>query len=291
VSTPLSERAFAKINLTLRVLGRRTDGYHELESLVAFADVADTLTLELGPTDGLEMSGPFADRSGPVGDNLVLKSLAELRRHVARLKGGRFHLEKNLPVAAGIGGGSADAAAALRLLARANGIALGDSRLMAAAQAVGADVPVCMDSRPRIMRGIGEVLSEPIDLPPMPSVLVNPGVAVGTREVFGTFKGARVGPSLAGVPTKTGALIELLEQQDNDLTVAATACAPVVGEVLAALRSAPGSALARMSGSGATCFALFGSREQAETAAQRLANERKNWWVQPSAIGTVSGKT
>ena len=291
MSTPLSERAFAKINLTLRVLGRRTDGYHELESLVAFADVADTLTLELGPTDGLEMSGPFADRSGPVGDNLVLKSLAELRRHVARLKGGRFHLEKNLPVAAGIGGGSADAAAALRLLARANGIALGDSRLMAAAQAVGADVPVCMDSRPRIMRGIGEVLSEPIDLPPMPSVLVNPGVAVGTREVFGTFKGACAGPSLAGVPTKTGALIELLEQQDNDLTVAATACAPVVGEVLAALRSAPGSALARMSGSGATCFALFGSREQAETAAQRLANERKNWWVQPSAIGTVSGKT
>jgi 4-diphosphocytidyl-2-C-methyl-D-erythritol kinase len=291
VSAPLSERAFAKINLTLRVLGRRADGYHELESLVAFADVADTLTLEPGPTDGLETSGPFADKSGPAGDNLVLKSLAELRRHVVRLKGGRFRLEKNLPVAAGIGGGSADAAAALRLLARANGIALDDSCLMAAAQAVGADVPVCVDSRPRIMRGIGEVLSEPLDLPPMPAVLVNPGIAVGTREVFGTFKGAHAGPSLAGVPTQTGALIQLLEQQDNDLTLAATACAPVVGEVLAALRSAPGSALARMSGSGATCFALFGSREQAETAAQRLANERKNWWVQPSAIGTVSGKT
>ena len=291
MSAPLSERAFAKINLTLRVLGRRSDGYHELESLVAFADVADTLTLDLGPSDELEISGPFADRSGPVGDNLVLKSLAELRRRIAPLEGGRFHLKKNLPVAAGIGGGSADAAAALRLLARANGIALDDSRLMTAAQAVGADVPVCVDSRPRIMRGIGEVLSEPLDLSPIPAVLVNPGVAVGTREVFGAFKGTDAGQDLAGVPTKTGALIELLKQQDNDLTVAATACAPVVGEVLAALCSTPGCALARMSGSGATCFALFGSREQAKAAAKQLAGEHKNWWIQPSAIGAVSGKT
>ena len=291
MSAPLSEKAFAKINLTLRVFGRRADGYHELESLVAFADVADALTLEPGSTDGLETSGPFAGKSGPADDNLVLKSLAELRRRIPGLKGGRFRLEKNLPVAAGIGGGSADAAAALRLLARANGIALDDSRLKAAAQAVGADVPVCMDSRPRIMRGIGEVLAEPLDLPPIPAVLVNPGVALVTREVFEKFKGAHAGPGLAGVPPKTGALIELLRQQDNDLTVAATACAPVVGEVLTALRGAPGSALARMSGSGATCFALFRSREQAEAAAQRLAGERKNWWVQPAAIGTVSGKT
>jgi 4-diphosphocytidyl-2-C-methyl-D-erythritol kinase len=291
VSAPLSEKAFAKINLTLRVLGRRGDGYHELESLVAFADVADALTLEPGSTDGLEMSGPFAGKSGPADGNLLLKSLAELRRRIPGLKGGRFRLEKNLPVAAGIGGGSADAAAALRLLARANGIALDDSRLMAAAQAIGADVPVCMDSRPRIMRGIGEVLSEPFDLPPIPAILVNPGVALVTREVFGKFKGAHAGPGLAGVPLKTGRLIELLRQQDNDLTVAATACAPVVGEVLAALGSAPGSALARMSGSGATCFALFSSREQADAAAQRLAGERKNWWVRPVGIGAVSGQT
>ncbi|MGA8389544.1 MAG: 4-(cytidine 5'-diphospho)-2-C-methyl-D-erythritol kinase, partial [Pseudolabrys sp.] len=210
MSAPLSEKAFAKINLTLRVLGRRADGYHELESLVAFADVADALTLEPGSTDGLEMSGSFAGKSGPVDGNLVLKSLAELRRRIPGLKGGRFRLEKSLPVAAGIGGGSADAAAALRLLARANGIALDESRLMAAARAVGADVPVCLDSRPRIMRGIGEVLSEPFDLPPIPAVLVNPGVALVTREVFGKFKGAHAGPSLADVPTKISALIELL---------------------------------------------------------------------------------
>jgi 4-diphosphocytidyl-2-C-methyl-D-erythritol kinase len=237
------------------------------------------------------MSGPFAGKSGPVDDNLVLKSLVELRRRIPGLKGGRFRLEKNLPVAAGIGGGSADAAAALRLLARANGIALDDSHLMTAAQSVGADVPVCLDSRPRIMRGIGEVLSPPLDLPPIPAILVNPGVALATREVFGKFKGAQSGPSLAGVPTKTGPLIELLKQQDNDLTVAATACSPAVGEVLAALRSAPGSVLARMSGSGATCFALFGSRQEAAAAAQRLAGERTNWWVQAAAIGAVPGKT
>ena len=284
----LSERAFAKINLTLRVVGRRSDGYHELESLVAFADVADTLTLVPGATDGLDISGPFAGKSGPAGDNLVLKSLAELRRCIAGLKGGRFRLEKNLPVAAGIGGGSADAAAALRLLAKANGIALGDSRLMAAARAVGADVPVCMDSRPRIMRGIGEVLSDPVDLAPIPAVLVNPGVALVTREVFGKFRGAHVRPGLAGVPAKTGALIDLLRQGDNDLTDAAMACAPVVGDVLAALRGAPGNVLVRMSGSGATCFALFGSRGEAEAAAQRIKKERATWWVQAASIGAVA---
>jgi 4-diphosphocytidyl-2-C-methyl-D-erythritol kinase len=291
VSALLSEKAFAKINLTLRVLGRRADGYHELESLVAFADVADALTLEPGSADALEMSGPFAGKSGPTGDNLVLKSLTELRRRIHDLKGGRFCLEKNLPVAAGIGGGSADAAAALRLLARANGIALDDPRLMAAAQTVGADVPVCMESRPRIMRGVGEMLSEPLNLPPIPAVLVNPGVALVTREVFGKFQGIQAGPGLASVPTKAGALIATLKQQDNDLTVAATACAPVVGEVLAALRGAPGSALARMSGSGATCFALFVSREQAGAAAQWLGGERKNWWVQSTTMGAVLGKT
>jgi 4-diphosphocytidyl-2-C-methyl-D-erythritol kinase len=291
VSALLSERAYAKINLSLRVLGRRADGYHELESLVAFADVADTLTLEPDSTDALEMSGPFAGRSGPVNENLVFRSLAELRRRIAGIKGGRFRLEKNLPVAAGVGGGSADAAATLRLLARANGIALNDPRPMAAAQAVGADVPVCMDSRPRIMRGIGEVLSAPIDLPTIPAVLVNPGVALVTREVFGKFKSTHASAGLDSVPTKTGALMELLKQQHNDLTDAATACAPIVGEVLAALRSARGSALVRMSGSGATCFALFGSREEAETAAQQLGAERKNWWVHAAAVGAVSGKT
>jgi 4-diphosphocytidyl-2-C-methyl-D-erythritol kinase len=149
VNAPLVEKAPAKINLTLRVLGRRADGYHELESLVAFAELTDTLTLQPGGTTALNVSGPI----GPTVDNLVLKAVAALRQHIDGLKAGRFLLEKNIPVAAGIGGGSADAAAALRLLARLNGIALDDPRLMAAALLVGADVPVCLACHARIMRG------------------------------------------------------------------------------------------------------------------------------------------
>jgi 4-diphosphocytidyl-2-C-methyl-D-erythritol kinase len=290
VSALLSEKAFAKINLTLRVPGRRADGYHELESLVAFAGLADTLTLEPGAADDLSISGPFAAKSGPVEDNLVLKSLGELRARVPGLKSGRFHLEKNLPVAAGIGGGSADAAAALRLLARVNGLGTHDPRLLAAAKAAGADVPVCIDPKPRIMRGIGEILSAPIGLQSVPAVLVNPGVALTTREVFGQFKGGHGGPDLADVPGEPGALIALLKRHGNDLTAAAIACAPVVGEVLAVLRGVAGSMLARMSGSGATCFALFGSGEDAAIAAQRLADEHGDWWVQATTIGTPPQK-
>jgi 4-diphosphocytidyl-2-C-methyl-D-erythritol kinase len=291
VSAQRSERAFAKINLTLRVLGRRADGYHELESLVAFADLADILTLEPGPRDHLEISGPFADKSGPIDDNLVLKSATELRRRIAGLTGGRFHLEKRLPVAAGIGGGSADAAAALRLLAHANNLATNDPRLAAAAQSVGADVPVCVDPKPRIMRGIGEILSDPIDLPRLAAALVNPGVALTTRNVFGQFKGRRSDAALVDVPDEFDAFIEFLNRQGNDLTTAAIECAPVIGEVLDALRSAAGSRLARMSGSGATCFALFATPAEATAAARRLKAERTAWWVEATVIGPAQRKT
>ena len=156
----LFEKAPAKVNLTLRVRGRRADGYHELESLVAFADVGDTLTLSDVDKDGLEVAGPFAGKSGPVADNLVLKALAAIRERIGGLKAGRFLLEKNVPVAAGLGGGSADAAAALRLVARANGLAIDDDRFMSAARAVGADVPVCLDPQPRVMGDLRSVLRE-----------------------------------------------------------------------------------------------------------------------------------
>jgi 4-diphosphocytidyl-2-C-methyl-D-erythritol kinase len=152
VGAALFEKAPAKVNLTLRVRGRRADGYHELESLVAFADVADTLILTGAERDGLEVAGPFAGNSGPVADNLVLKALGAIRERIGPVKAGRFLLEKNVPVAAGLGGGSADAAAALRLVARANGLALDDKCLVSAAGAVGADVPVCLDPQPRVMR-------------------------------------------------------------------------------------------------------------------------------------------
>jgi 4-diphosphocytidyl-2-C-methyl-D-erythritol kinase len=288
VSAALVEKAPAKINLTLRVLGRRADGYHELESLVAFADLADTLTLQPGGTAALDVSGPFAVASGPVADNLVLKALAALRQRIDGLQAGRFLLEKRLPVAAGIGGGSADAAAALRLLARLNGIAPGDPRLSAAALAVGADVPVCLEARSRIMRGLGERLSAPLELPSLPAVLVNPGVPLATRAVFAKFAGAPGGmEGLGDVPRGFDALIECLGRHSNDLTDAAIACVPLIADVLDALRALPGMRLARMSGSGPTCFALFGSREEATAAAQRLKAARQDWWIASANLASM----
>ena len=287
MSATLTEKAAAKINLTLRVIGRRADGYHDLESLVAFADVADVLALQPGTDDALEVSGPFAGRSGAVSDNLVLKALGALRQRVTGLKGGRCLLEKNVPVAAGLGGGSADAAAALRLIARSNAIALDDRGLLDAARAVGADVPVCLDPRPRIMRGVGELLSPPLELPELPAVLVNPGVPLATREVFGKFTGGQGEGELTDVPREFDALIECLNHHGNDLTAAASACAPVVAEVLAALKSLSGVKLARMSGSGSSCFALFATQREAAAAAQRLATEQKGWWVKSTSLGAA----
>jgi 4-diphosphocytidyl-2-C-methyl-D-erythritol kinase len=288
VNAPLVETAPAKINLTLRVLGRRKDGYHELESLVVFADLADTLTLQPGGTAALDVCGPFAAASGPVADNLVLKALAALRQRVDGLQAGRFLLEKRIPVAAGIGGGSADAAAALRLLARVNGIAPDNPRLATAALMVGADVPVCLEARPRIMRGLGERLSAPLDLPSLPAVLVNPGVPLATRAVFAKFVRAPGGPdSLGDVPRGFDALIEFLHRHGNDLTDAAIACVPAIADVLDALRVLPGVRLARMSGSGPTCFALFGSRDEASAAAQRLTAAHKDWWIAPANLANM----
>src|SRR5215471_4945604 len=183
-----AEKAPAKVNLTLRVIGRRADGYHEIESLVAFADVGDTLTFSPGGAVALSVAGPTAAAAGQIADNLVLKAARALAERVERLKLGGFALSKRLPVAAGLGGGSADAAAALRLLARANGLALDDLRLMQAARATGADVPVCLDPRARLMRGIGEILSAPLPLPRLHALLVNPGVAVPTKLVFSGWR-------------------------------------------------------------------------------------------------------
>ncbi len=286
MSEPLLEKARAKINLTLRVLGRREDGYHELESLVAFTDLADKVELEPGDGATLEIAGRFAAACGPLADNLVLKAVKALRHRKGRLNGGHFLLDKNIPVAAGIGGGSADAAAALRLLARANGMGVGDPRLDGAALEVGADVPVCLESKTRIMRGVGDLLSEPYDLPPLPAVLVNPGVPLATRDVFARFSGTPSNKKyLANVPLTFDAIIDFLTENGNDLTQAAIACAPVITDVLIALRALPAVQLVRMSGSGPTCFALFKSSGEAFAAARRLAAERKEWWVCATTIG------
>jgi len=282
-----AEKAPAKVNLTLRVIGRRADGYHEIESLVAFADVGDALTFSLGGALALRVAGPTAAAAGQIADNLVLKAARALAERVERLKLGGFALTKRLPVAAGLGGGSADAAAALRLLARANGLAADDPRLMEAARATGADVPVCLDPRPRFMRGVGDVLSDPLDLPRLFAVLLNPGVAVATKEVFATLAVPTSGQTaLAAICTGTAALLDEIARGRNDLEGAAIELEPAIADALAVLRNLTGCRLARMSGSGATCFGLFDSLDAARGAARRLRVGYPDWWVRATTLGS-----
>ena len=292
----LTEDARAKVNLTLRVVGRRVDGYHDLESVVAFADCADRLTLDPADTTSLTTIGPRAQDCGETAANLVLKAVAQLAERVAGLRSGHFTLDKHLPVAAGIGGGSADAAAALRLLARLNGIASDDSRLMDAARHTGADVPVCLGSKACVMTGVGDHLL-PVALPPMSCLLVNPRHAVATRDVFGqlglkpgalrigiadVLKGGVTWPA-ANAPAESW--MKLLAAGTNDLEAPALALEPVIAEVLSALREAEGVQLARMSGSGATCVAVFDDEQAASHAANAVRSAHPLWWVHAGVLG------
>jgi 4-diphosphocytidyl-2-C-methyl-D-erythritol kinase len=290
----LIEEGRAKVNLTLRVIGRRVDGYHELESVVAFADCADRLTLAPGSVLDLTMSGPLAQACGETSDNLVLKAAHLLGERVPGLKVGSFTLDKVLPVAAGIGGGSADAAAALRLLAQANGLTVGDARLIEVAQLTGADVPVCLTSRASVMTGVGEALL-PLSLPQLPCVLVNPRVPVATRDVFNAL-GLRNGELLVGAtdviratawPEQGASVedwVEVLAASSNDLEAPAMRLQPVIGEVIAALNATDGAWLARMSGSGATCFAIFENTAEARRAAQKIQLDHPQWWVHAGVL-------
>jgi 4-diphosphocytidyl-2-C-methyl-D-erythritol kinase len=288
----LVEDAPAKVNLTLRVLGRRADGFHEIESLVAFAGVGDRLSFAPGGELALTVRGPSAAAAGATADNLVLKAARALADRVPTVGAGSFDLEKRLPVAAGLGGGSADAAAALRLLARANKLAADDPLLYAAARATGADVPVCLDPRTRLMRGIGEILSSPLKLPPLQGVLVNPGVALPTKAVFARWKppAAPVVPAdltVLTAMTRRDQLVRFLLSQKNDLEAPAIALAPAVADVLLALQSQPQCELARMSGSGSTCFAIFRSAADAIKAAEAVHAAHPGWWVRATALGGV----
>jgi 4-diphosphocytidyl-2-C-methyl-D-erythritol kinase len=290
----LIEDGRAKVNLTLRVLGRRIDGYHDLESVVAFADCADRLTLRAGSDLILTATGPRAQECGETADNLVIKAARLLGERVAGLKVGEFTLDKQLPVAAGIGGGSADAAAALRLLARANTIEIDDIRVIAAAELTGADVPVCLSSRACVMTGVGESLL-PLNLPKLPCLLVNPRVPVATSDVFAAL-GLRSGEMRVGATDvvqasawpESGASVEdwlaTLAAGSNDLEGPAMRIQPIIGEVLSALRAAAGVRLARMSGSGATCFAIFANDEAAQRAAQSIQLDRPLWWVHAGTL-------
>ena len=286
----LVEHAPAKVNLTLAVLGRRADGYHLLDSLVVFASAGDRLTLRPGAAFSLTVRGDAAGQAGPAESNLVSKAAKALAAEIPSLKLGRFTLDKRLPVAAGLGGGSSDAAAALRLLARANRIELSDKRLLKVAARVGADVPVCVDPRPRRMRGIGEVLSARLAIPKLAAVLVNPGVAVPTKDVFAKLGlapgGARKRAGRAGaLPRGRDGLIAYLAGERNDLEPAAIGLQPAIARVLNALRDETGCGLARMSGSGATCFGLFASARAAAAAARSLSAAQPRWWVQATTLG------
>ena len=285
----------AKVNLTLRVVGRRVDGYHDLESVVAFADCADRLTLTPGSELDLRLSGPLAGACGETSDNLVLKAARLLGQRVPDLKVGSFTLDKLLPVAAGIGGGSSDAAAALRLLAQLNDLTLDDERLLGVALLTGADVPVCLASRPCDMTGVGETLL-PLTLPIMPCVMVNPRVPVATKDVFNAL-GLRNGELLVGATDilrgtawpEAGASVEdwveVLAASSNDLEAPATRIQPVIGEVISALSATNGAWLARMSGSGATCFAIYENTADAGRAAEKIRLDHPGWWVH---AGTLS---
>jgi 4-diphosphocytidyl-2-C-methyl-D-erythritol kinase len=290
----LGEDARAKVNLTLRVIGRRVDGYHDLESVVAFADCADRLTLDAGVELALTTTGPRAQECGETADNLVIKAARLLGERVEALTFGSFALDKQLPVAAGIGGGSADAAAALRLLARANHLALDDARLIEVARLTGADVPVCLASQACVMTGVGDSLM-PLSLPRLPCVMVNPRVPVATKDVFkelGLKSGElRVGftdvlkaPRWPGSGASINDWVAALTAGTNDLEAPALKIEPVIGVVLSALRDAAGTRLARMSGSGATCFAIFDNDADAQRAAQTIQLAHPPWWVHAGAL-------
>jgi 4-diphosphocytidyl-2-C-methyl-D-erythritol kinase len=292
----LVEEGRAKVNLTLRVVARRGDGYHDLESVVAFADCADRLTLTPGAELSLQMSGPLAQACGATSDNLVLKAARLLAERVPDMKAGSFTLDKVLPVAAGIGGGSADAAAALRLLAQLNGLSPDDERIIEVAELTGADVPVCVASQACVMTGVGESL-QPLALPKMPCVMVNPGVPVATRDVFDAL-GLRNGELLVGATdvllqdrswpetdASTAEWIEAFVEVGNDLEAPAARIQPVITEVLSALGESAGVKLVRMSGSGATCFAIFADDATAQRAAEKIKRDHAAWWVH---AGTLS---
>jgi 4-diphosphocytidyl-2-C-methyl-D-erythritol kinase len=289
--TATIETAWAKINLALHVTGQRDDGYHRIESLVTFADFGDRLTFSAAPADSLPISGAFAETVPAGGDNLVVRARDYLRRLAGNAGHGtgpvRIALEKTLPVAAGIGGGSADAAACLRGLMRLWDLPaklLDDARL---ATELGADVPMCLVSAPLVARGIGEELSVVTWLPRLPVVVVNPMIPVSTPEVFARLDHKDNGPLALQPPDGSmDDLVRLLRGLRNDLEKPAAGQVPVIGEVMAAL-DARGPRLRRMSGSGATFFALFDSPDAARLAGRAINDQYPHWWVRSGLTRTV----
>lgn len=289
---PCIEFAAPKVNLTLRVLGKRPDGYHELESLVAFArDVGDVVTFVPGALRTVDVRGPFA--GGIAGPNLIAVTLDLVARAAPGLTLGAITLDKNLPIAAGIGGGSADAAAVVRAIMQANPAIAGDVDWMGIAARLGADVPVCLASAAQVMGGIGDELEPFAGLPALAAVLVNPMVPVPADKTAQVF--ARLGAApLAADPPKRGtparfadrcALLTHMAGVGNDLYRPARLIVPQIDAVLDALRAEPVCELAQLSGGGPTCFGIFAGMEAATGAADRLRALNPAWWIQPTRLG------
>lgn len=279
----IREQARAKVNLTLHVLGKRPDGYHELESLVVFADLCDWLSFAPAAEDRLSLEGPF---SGAVdGENLVLKAKRAVAGWLNREIYGDFLLEKHIPVAAGLGGGSSDAAAAIRILLKAYAGPAAAEGFIAKAAAVGADVPVCLYNRAAWMRGLGERVTPAANVAALPAILVNPRIKVSTAEVFKHLNAAPFRPDEAPPPlpdanfSSPGKAAAALEHGRNDLEVPAVAIEPAVARTLDAIRRQDGCLLARLSGSGPTCFGLFPTQEIARRAAEAVARAQPSWWA------------
>jgi len=287
--TALRDTAKAKLNLTLEVLGRRADFYHEVRSLVGFTDLGDSVALEPGDELALAVDGPFA--GALEGDNLIIAAAEATKSEAPGIALGRFELTKALPVAAGLGGGSADAAAALRLLAEANPETLSATALVEIAGRLGSDVTACLASRPALMTGRGEHVADVRGFPACGVVLVNPGLPLATASVYGALNAAPLSATPADtepVPDFGGSferLIDYATPRGNDLTAAALRLAPAIGEVLTALRRVASTRLVQLAGSGPTCFALFATADEAKAAGASLQAAHPSWWVVATSLG------
>lgn len=286
----LKTLAPAKLNLTLRIGARRPDGFHELESIVMFASIGDTLTLAPDDALSLAVDGPTARQAGPEADNLVLKAARNLAARIPDLRTGHFSLTKNMPAGAGLGGGSSDAGAALRLLAQLNEIALDDPRVQEAARATGADVPVCLDPRSRLVKGMGDELSEPLGLPELHAMIVFPSVPVPTPVVFKAFDAQGDEPATldtvpSQIPTAKRKFLDFVLHQTNDLAKPARTITPQIAAAEELIDETGDALLVRMTGSGSAVFAIYEDDDMADQSADIIEEERPDWWVVTATLG------
>jgi 4-diphosphocytidyl-2-C-methyl-D-erythritol kinase len=290
-AAPVTVFAPAKVNLYLHVTGRRADGYHLVDSLVAFADIGDRITAEPAAQLSLALSGPEAETlATAIDDNLVLRAARLLADRTGVGAGAALHLQKNLPVAAGIGGGSSDAAAALRALKTLWAVSIGDKRLRELGTGLGADLPACLYGRAAWVGGIGEQIEPAADLPEAGILFANPRKRLPTAMVFAARRGSfGNGGRFDPMPGDAVELARILAARGNNLTEAAIGLVPEIAAVLARLEQLPGALLVRMSGSGATCFALFANRNAAKGACAMLAAAEPLWWCAAGGFVAAAG--